>query len=762
MQSHFGSASDGKKTGDGTGVGFFIPLPSYLADRFPDLGDQDRSAPHCTFLYVGKVDKDREEQFLEAISGVFSTFRGPVRGSLYGPEYFVHPAKERRVAVMRVRFNRDLAALRWKLRDAIQEAGFNVDDSFPLIYQPHVTLQYMDDLDTEYTGPIPSGDWSFDSIEVWGLSKLATVPFGQGVFKTASAPLMTLNGIPLKYRIKVDGNRAIAVMVYSGTKRLGGISAFEVRYPEQKDCGRDVRSLLDRYPQVEDLTHPRWIRDDGVKTTNTRALAVNKAFLDDDVQGKGIGKAMYQAVMAEWFDKVGPFLFMPSACTIGSGTSKMAQGVWKSLAQMYPSSGNVLAVLRKPTLGFTVTKTAGDAHAKSIALMKFLSSVARRLGVAEHVFVVGGAVRNFIINEPIKDVDVVIDSVSLGLGRGSEWFAKEVAKAIPVSTSLVTNNYGVAILTVRDEWILDGQDLSGEVIEIANARKESYGAGGYKPTDVVPATIHEDIVRREFSFNTLMWRLYDLANGPDKAEVLDLSGCGLKDLQEGTMRCPSSPDKTFMDDPSRMIRAIKFLLKYGFKIDPQVEASIRRNAQKLKNIPPGHLSNMIINLFYETGVGKRAFLEMDKLGLLTVIREIIEENKPFREALGNWAEKHADIEFVFDLMDLYLPVGHALNFLTPAQKTQLRENIVGFGGKDVAQHYVEYLQQPGKLVSMSKLIQELGLKGLGIKQLTDNLRQLLLDDPAYMNVPGALEKEILDKMSPIHRVASRYLANMRF
>jgi len=381
--------------------------------------------------------------------------------------------------------------------------------------------------------------------------------------------------------------------------------------------------------------------------------------------------------------------------------------------------------------------------------MKFLSSVTRRLGVADHVYIVGGAVRNFVIKEPIKDIDVVVDSVSLGRGRDSAWLAREIAKVIPVPTNLITNSYGVAILTVKGDWILEGHNLNGEVIEIANARKESYGGSegkGYKPTDVQPATIFEDMARREFTFNTLMWRLYDLADGPDKAEILDLIGCGLRDLQEGVMRCPSDPDKTFSDDPSRMIRAIKFLIKYRFKISPEVEASIRRNARKLKNIPPGHLSNMIIGLFYETGVGKAAFLEMNKLGLLNVVREIIAENKPFRDALGNWAEKHAEIGFLFDLMDLHMPVGSALSFLTPAQKSQLREQLVRFSNGDEARDFVSCLQQPGKIVNMGRLIQVLGLKGLDIRRLTDLIRQLLLDDPALAGVPDYLEDLIIKRM----------------
>lgn len=147
------------------------------------------------------------------------------------------------------------------------------------------------------------------------------------------------------------------------------------------------------------------------------------------------------------------------------------------------------------------------ADAKSTAIMKFLAGVARAEGVASHVYIVGGAVRNHLLGVPVKDVDVVVDSVALN-GRDSDWFARVLAENIPTTTNLTTNQYGVAILTVKGDWVLDGIPLAGEVIEIANARKESYdnagGKGkGYKPTDVSPATIKEDIFRREFTFNCM-------------------------------------------------------------------------------------------------------------------------------------------------------------------------------------------------------------------------------------------------------------------
>jgi tRNA nucleotidyltransferase/poly(A) polymerase/2'-5' RNA ligase len=560
---------------DGTGVGFFIPLDPSLASQFPDLAPEDNSPPHTTFLYVGDVAKDREDELIEVSSKVLQSWiRGPVRGSLTEMTYFDNPEKDRRVAVMQVRFDHDLSGLRWRLRDALLEAGFQVDDSFPLVWRPHVTLGYLEGVKANYDGNLPQGSWEFDGIEIWGMSKAPVIPFG------------------------------------NPTRR----------------------------------------------------------------------------------------------------------------------ASRVVDAMR---------------HEVSVELMKFLSGVARKLGVSQDVYIVGGAVRNHVLGVPVKDIDVVVDAVSLK-GKDSEWFAKHLQWEIPTSTNLTTNNYGVAILTASgDGWVVAGQNMRGEVIEIANARTESYAQDTYKPDKVAPSTIRDDTYRREFTCNTLLWRLYDLAEGPDKAPILDLTGNGLRDLQEGTLRCPSSPDKTFADDSSRMIRAIKFLIKYGFKIDPEVEASIRRNKEKIRNIPPGHLSNMIITLFYETGVGKRALLEMDKLGLLDVIRDIARTDKPFREALGNWAERKADVAFLFDLMDMGMPVGRSMGFLNPAQKSRVREITVDMG-VDEGATFLTVLEQPGKVIDMPKLIQELGLQGAEIKRLVIAARIALLDDPVLAELPGRWEVRIRD------------------
>jgi hypothetical protein len=369
---------------------------------------------------------------------------------------------------------------------------------------------------------------------------------------------------------------------------------------------------------------------------------------------------------------------------------------------------------------------ANSAHTKSIALMKFLSKLARKLGVGRHVYVVGGAVRNFVIDKPIKDIDAVIDSVALK-GKDSEWFADKLTRAVPARMFRDTNDYGVVLLRVLDDWIVDGVNLKGEEIEIANARTESYTSGGYKPDVVEKATIQEDMSRREFTFNTLMWRLQDLASGPDKAEIIDLTGCGLRDLERGEMRCPSNPDKTFDDDASRMVRAIKFLVKYGFKIHPEVEAAIRRNKGKLWKVKPSQLAKLLVKDVLVEPSGRKALMEMDRLGLLDVIKAIAQKNKMFRNTLANHAEV-SGVQFMFDLMDFNMPSGKRLKFLSSAEQDRLREVTVNMS-RDDGIHLLNVLKQPGKAMDTEALIREFGIQGKEIGRLTKVTVPAILKNP---------------------------------
>jgi tRNA nucleotidyltransferase/poly(A) polymerase len=387
-----------------------------------------------------------------------------------------------------------------------------------------------------------------------------------------------------------------------------------------------------------------------------------------------------------------------------------------------------------------MSKSAASGHDAQVELMKFMSGVARRHGVAKHIYIVGGAVRNFVLGQPIKDVDVVVDSVALG-GKDSEWFASLLKREIPAATKLVTNQYGVAIITVTGTWQLNGADLTGEVIEIANARKESYGGGegkGYKPSHVVPATIEEDVLRREFNFNTLLWSLMDLTSGPDKAEIIDLTGCGMQDLRKGIMQCPRDPDIVFSDDPTRMLRAIKFMAKYGFKIPADVADSIKRNARKMKSVPWEAIATLFIqNVLNEPTAGK-ALRVMKSLGLLDVVGEMADATPAFHTYLTRELRgRHASL--LLELLDLGFTQATPLKFLTPAQRGAFLDMARGMD-RDEVNGILRALEKPE--IDNQSFIREYNLQGPERSIPLSMARELILGDPSLANRRDALNQAI--------------------
>lgn len=334
---------------------------------------------------------------------------------------------------------------------------------------------------------------------------------------------------------------------------------------------------------------------------------------------------------------------------------------------------------------------------KSLALIRWLSEKTTQLGVSQHTYVVGGAVRNFLIEQPIKDVDIMVDSINSSLKAND--LAKALSRFIPSST-VTTNQYGVAIIGVssNSSWEINGVSFAGEMIEIANSRKEFYGQGGYKPEEVAPATIEEDAYRREFTFNTLMWRLSEVAKGVEKAEIIDITGCGVADLSRGEMVCPSDPDKTFADDPSRMVRAIKFLLKYGFKITAETERAIKRNAHRMKNIPSGALSQLLLRVILSNEAHiPLAIQKMAELGLLDDVKHRLQTEKPFRASFENWS-KEIGVKAMLVVMDMGLPLRTPLSKFTRDQREEIRRVVVGMT-REEALSFLRLLNSPTTVFS---------------------------------------------------------------
>ena len=175
-------------------------------------------------------------------------------------------------------------------------------------------------------------------------------------------------------------------------------------------------------------------------------------------------------------------------------------------------------------------------------IFKTISQVAENEQL--ETYVVGGYVRDLLLNRPSTDIDFVCVGSGIQL---AEAVKKALGGQVPLS---VFKNFGTAM-------IKDG-DLE---LEFVGARKESYQRDSRKPI-VEDGSLEDDQNRRDFAMNAMAISLNDSNYG----ELIDPFG-GVEDLKERLIKTPLEPKTTFSDDPLRMMRAIRFASQLKFDID---------------------------------------------------------------------------------------------------------------------------------------------------------------------------------------------------
>ncbi|MDI9868222.1 CCA tRNA nucleotidyltransferase [Flectobacillus roseus] len=227
-------------------------------------------------------------------------------------------------------------------------------------------------------------------------------------------------------------------------------------------------------------------------------------------------------------------------------------------------------------------------------IFQLVADSAQQLNV--RAFVVGGFVRDLILNRPSKDIDIVC------VGSGIE-LAELVAKNSGREDTYLSvfKNFGTAMIRI-DDW----------EVEFVGARKESYRSDSRKPI-VEDGTLEDDQNRRDFTINAMAISL----NKSDFGQLLDPFD-GVSDLRRKIVKTPLEPGITFSDDPLRMMRAVRFATQLNFDIHPDTFDALLSMKDRISIISKERITEEL-NKIILSKVPSYGFKLLDSCGLLQLI-----------------------------------------------------------------------------------------------------------------------------------------------
>jgi len=205
-----------------------------------------------------------------------------------------------------------------------------------------------------------------------------------------------------------------------------------------------------------------------------------------------------------------------------------------------------------------------------LAASPTISRLANAFADAGHeLALVGGPVRDAFLDRPTHDLDFTTDATP-----------DQILKLVkPISDAQW--DIGRAFGTI-------GAHMNGETVEITTYRADSYDGETRKPDVVFGTSLEDDLLRRDFTVNSLALRL-------PAVTLVDPSG-GIDDLLAGVLRTPSTPEVSFGDDPLRMLRAARFTAQLGFRLDLDTANAMDEMSESIRIISAERVGEEISKL----------------------------------------------------------------------------------------------------------------------------------------------------------------------
>lgn len=264
-----------------------------------------------------------------------------------------------------------------------------------------------------------------------------------------------------------------------------------------------------------------------------------------------------------------------------------------------------LLVADRPSPGLTLDAVANCLSGGSLALLDALRRLAETQGVP--VYLVGGPVRDLLLGGPAQDLDFAVAGDAPALAR-------QLAAALG-GRAVVHSRFGTATVAAANMRV-----------DLVTARREIYPRPGGLP-QVFPGTIYDDLARRDFSVNAMALPL----TGAEPALLAPHGGA--EDLNRRLIRIlhPSS----FIDDPTRMLRAARYEQRLGFRLERDTESRLREGIDRgsLTTVSGDRLRHELARIFAETQPGP-PLLRAAELGILAAIHPALGAAAGLRQ----WAE----------------------------------------------------------------------------------------------------------------------------
>ena len=217
-------------------------------------------------------------------------------------------------------------------------------------------------------------------------------------------------------------------------------------------------------------------------------------------------------------------------------------------------------------------------------------------------FLVGGYVRDLIMHRPCTDIDIMVigDPVP---------FARKIVERLGGRHFVLFEKFRTAQLELPDGY---GHNFK---LEIVGARKESYNAESRKPITSI-GTLEDDLSRRDFTINALTLQL----NRENRGRVIDLFE-GMRHIGEGLLKTPLDPEKTFSDDPLRMMRAARFACQLEFRLDKVTLEAMSAMCDRIRIVSRERISNEFLKIMES----RKPSIGLEILYSTGLLKEIIPE-----------------------------------------------------------------------------------------------------------------------------------------